>query len=238
MQANVQVDRTEESAQTAYEQLLQEEEQVLEEEKQAAARAAAKKAKKQKQKAKKQQPQLPSENGASTVDGTSQAPEKVLQHDSEPDEMTDGVLPTRDLPSGSSLPDAGGSRNMPAVATADGNASNAAASLNSASLIRHDRIASSLSALAVCDSFQGEEVGAVQEDPDAGHDHAATGQAATAPGLDEVWLDTDTHRLQNIFCCPITKVIPVLVYIQLARQPAFCCCFTQGCSLAAHQASR
>ena len=237
----MQVDRTEASAQTAFEQLLKEEEQVLEEEKQAAARAAAKKAKKLKQKAKKQQaqqPQAPSENEASSVDGTSQVTDKSLQHDSEPDEMTDGVLPTRDLPSSSSLPDAEGSRNMPAVATADGNASNAAASLNSASLIRHDRTASSLSALSVCDTSEEGEVGAMQEGPDAGHDHAATGQAATASGQDEVWVDTDTHRLQIIFCCPITKVIPVLVYIQHARQPAFCCCCMQICSLTAHQASR
>ena len=227
MQTSAQVGRTEASAQTAYEQLL-------EETKQAAARAAAKKAKKLKQKAKKQQdqqPQSPSENEAPSVNGTSQAPDKLLQHDSEADEMTDGVLPMRDLPSSSSLPDAEGSRNMPVVFKADGNATNAAASRDAALQTRHDRIASSLSALSVCDSSEEEEVGAMQEDPDAGHDHAATGQAATAPGHNEVRLDTDTHRLQNIFCCPITKVVPVLMFTEHARQPAFRGCFVQLCCL-------
>ena len=206
MQASAQVDRTEASAQTAFEQLLEEEEQ-------AAARAAAKKAKKLKQKAKKQQDQQlqsPSENKASSVDGISQAPDKPVQHYSEADEMSDGMLPTRDLLLGSSLPDAEGSKNIHALFSADDNAKNTAALLDAVSPTGHDRIASSLSALTVCDSSQGEELEAMQE---------------------EAGLDTDNHRLQNIFCCPITKVIPVLVYIYHARQPTFCCCFTQGYSL-------
>ena len=218
MQASAQVDRTEASAQTAFEQLLEEEQQLLEEGKQAAAKAATKKAKKLRQKAKKQQdqqPQSPSENEASPIDGISQAPDKLLQHHSEADEMTEG------------------SRNMPAVFTADGDAANTAALLDPASPTGHDRIASSLSALTVCDSLQGEELEAMQEDPDPGHDHAATGQAATAPGQDAVGLDSDAHRLQNIFCCPITKVVPVLLYIQHASQrfAAAPCRFT-----ACHQA--
>ena len=202
MQAHDGASRAEDSARTAYEELMEEEDQ-------AAAKAAAKKAKKLKQKAKKQQ---------AAVDQTAAHPrsedEQEYEQFSLPHSAADAA------PETSAVSEAASKR--PA-------ASQATTGVPSALRALHMGIAaqSSASARAVCNTDQASGVQAYHlpllNSRGVAHSEAAevTEQVAVVQGGDSSNgrqcgvlagaqnADGDAQFLSALFCCPITKVITI-----------------------------
>ena len=204
MQAQADASRTEDSARTAYEELMEEEDQ-------AAAKAAAKKAKKLKQKAKKQQAAV-------------QTDETVLHPESENEQEHDqfslphsavGVAPET-------------SANSEAASQATGDMPSALSAFGA--LHTGTDAQSSAAARAVCstDEAIGVEAYHLPLHNSRGSDQSdaavVTEQVASVQGSDSSngsgsrqgdvtagarRADGDAQFLQALFCCPVTKVINI-----------------------------
>ena len=202
MQAQAVASRTEDSARTAYEELMEEEDQ-------ATAKAAAKKAKKLKQKAKKQR---------AAVDQTAEPPRSETEQEydqfSLPHSATDAAPETSANTGAASQ----ATSNMPSAWSAFG-------ALHIGNVAQ-----SSASARAVCstDEASGVEAYHVPLHNSLGSDQSdaavVTEQVASVQGSDSSNgsgsrqgdviagaqnADGDAQFLQALFCCPITKVINI-----------------------------
>ena len=216
MQAQAGASRTEDSARTAYEELMEEEDQ-------AAAKAAAKKAKKLKQKAKKQQ-------------ATVQTDETVLHPESENElEYDQFSLPHSAT---SAAPETSASSEAASQATSE-----MPSALSVFGALHTDNDAqSSASARAVCstDAASGEEAYNLpllnSQGVDQSEAAVATEQVASVQGGDGSSgsrqsgvaagahnADEDAQFLQALFCCPITKVINITRRRHAAFKTCHCC---------------
>ena len=205
VQAQADASRTEDSARTAYEKLMEEEDQ-------AAAKAAAKKAKKLKQKAKKQQAAL-HETDEPAVHPESENDQEYDQF-SLPHSANDGAqetsanseaasLATGDMPTALSAfgavhigTDAQSSTSARAVCSTDGAKGVEAYHLP---LLNSRGFGQSEAAVVT------EQVASVQ----GGDSSSGSGSRQGGVSAGALHADRDAQFLQALFCCPITKVIKI-----------------------------
>lgn len=205
VQAQADASRTEDSARTAYEELMEEEEQ-------AAAKAAAKKAKKLKQKAKKQQ--------AAVLHTDEPAAHPEAEEDQEYDQFSLPHSATHAAPETSASSEAASQATgeMPSALSAlralhlgtNGHAptsATAGCSIDEASgvkaynlpLLNSRGVGQSEAAVVT------EQVASVQGGGSSSGSGSRQGGATAGPHN----ADEDAQFLQALFCCPITKVIKI-----------------------------
>ena len=197
-QASVQVSasRTEDSARTAYEELMLEEEQ-------AATKAAAKKAKKLKQKAKKK-----SKQQAAPMVADEPTAQPSLEDEEEEDQFrlpqaagaSIGPEAALDVPSAEQLPSAlrllHVDTGLPTTATARAMLATDGAGPQQAPLL-------DIHGLNQAEDASSAIAATEHEDSKGSHSNSSQLGAGTASGGKA---DSDAHFLQALFCCPITKV--------------------------------